>query len=455
MKNQIITIILVLIAVTAQSQINILRYNDNFSDLKRDSVSKKGLQKIKYIPLTGKATISFGGEIREQLQYYSNINFGDIPPTFYKSITWQLWHRVMAHTNIEISKKIRMFAQLGSTFRFINPNPLTPEIDENKLSLQQAFLDYHFNKNWMVRIGRQELSYGNHRLITFREGPNTRLPFDAAILKYSSGKRNVDVLALTPIISRKDVFDDVSFKDMIVGVYATEKFIQKKFIADYYILNFQSNRRQYNYISGKENRNIVGFRLFSEMPTSNYEIEGTYQFGKFNNQHIKAYSISIDLDHNLNMKSNLILGVAGNYVSGDKNSKDDQLNTYNLLFSKPQYGLAAPIGATNMITVNPYMKIRPTRKSNIYVGTNFMWRQSKQDGTYSPGAIEMRPNPGAVFTSVKKQIGTLFILETNYFVNNHISFAIDASQFLAGNYIKKSGKGKDITYLSFKANYKF
>lgn len=82
-----------------------------------------------------------------------------------------------------------------------------------------------------------------------------------------------------------------------------------------------------------------------------------------------------------------VVGVAGNYISGDRNSKDRKLNTYNLFFSKPQYGLAAPIGATNIATINPYMKMQPTSKLNIYTGINFLWRQSEQDGIYSPGAI--------------------------------------------------------------------
>ena len=84
----------------------------------------------------------------------------------------------MAHANVDVGQKARVFVQLSSTYRFLNPNPFTQEIDQNELSLHQAFIDYRLNKNWAARIGRQEMSYGSHRLITFREGPNTRLTFD-------------------------------------------------------------------------------------------------------------------------------------------------------------------------------------------------------------------------------------------------------------------------------------
>jgi len=88
-----------------------------------------------------------------------------------------------------------------------------------------------------------------------------------------------------------------------------------------------------------------------------------------------------------------IVGIGGNYRSGDKSKKDNRLNKYNLLFSKPQFGLTASIGATNLININPYFKINPTKKSNIYVSSYFMWRQNNQDGTYSPFEVELRPQP--------------------------------------------------------------
>jgi len=230
MRKIIFAVTLLLGTLFGQSQINIVRYNDKFSYLKNDTIPKKNFEKIKYIHLYKNVNISFGGEIREQFQYYNNQNFGDVPPSFKQACTVQLWHRAMAHTNIELGSKLRMFAQLGSTLRFLNPYPAVPEIDENQLSLHQAFIDYQFKKKWMARLGRQEISYGNHRLITFREGPNTRLTFNAAVIEYHSGKRKVDVFAMSQVISKTGVLDDQSFKDIIIGAYASERIVPHKLL---------------------------------------------------------------------------------------------------------------------------------------------------------------------------------------------------------------------------------
>lgn len=454
-KQIISSALFFMVVFSAAGQVNLLRYNDNFDYLKKDSVSKKGTEKLKFMKLAGSSVISIGGELREQLQYYRNINFGDVPASFRRSTTWQLWQRVMVHANMEINKSTRLFAQLGSTHRFINPNPLTPEIDQNDLGLQQAFIEYKHKNNWLLRAGRQELSYGSHRLITFREGPNTRLAFDGVILKYNTGKIKIDLLGISPVISKKGLFDDQAFKDRLAGIYLSEAIIPTWLHLDYYFISFHSKRRQYQFTGGNENREVTGLRLFSERSILNYELEATYQFGKFNKLHISAYGISFDVNYKFMLPENVLIGLACNYVTGDRNNSDKQLNTYNLLFAKPQYGLAAPIGATNIVTVNPYLKFNPVRKINVYAGVNFMWRQSNQDGIYSPGAIEMHPATGEVVGSAKKQIGTLWVMESNYLLTKYVSFSIDASYLAAGSYIRQTGKGKDIMYVSFKAGYRF
>jgi hypothetical protein len=437
-----------------QSQISFLRANDNFSSLKKDT-AKTGFNTLKYIGLGGNNFISFGGELREQYQYFDNLNFGDVPPTVKEVSVGQIWHRIMVHSNIELGTKIRIFGQLSSTFRFLNPNPLTPEIDENQLSLHQAFIDYSFDKSWMLRLGRQEMGYGNNRILTFREGPNTRLTFDAVILKYSSQKRKIDFLAVTPVVSNPNVFDDESFKQKVMGVYGSEYFVPKKLLMDYYFLNFTSDVRKYNFVGGKENRQSIGVRFFSQNPTFNYELESTYQFGKFNDSKIKAYGFSSDVNYKLDTKTNFTIGLGANYFTGDRSKSDKILNTYNLIFSKPSYGLSSPIGSSNIVNINPYIRVNPTKKLSVYAGVYLLNRQSNQDGTYSPGMAQVRPTPPTLFISTKKGIGTQYALETGYNVNKHLFFAVDFAYLKAGSYVKETGKGKNITYASFKGAFKF
>ena len=440
-------------SIQAQNKISLMRYDDDFSLVKKDSV-KKGVNQLKYIPIRKNNFISFGGELREQFQVYNNINFGDVPPAFQDISTNQLWHRLMVHSNIELGNHFRFFVQLNSTLRFLNDNPIVPEIDENQLSLHQAFAELKLT-NWNFRLGYQEMYYGNHRLITVREGPNTRQAFDGLVVKHKFKNGVIDLFAVSKVVSKQYVFDDESMHDGLYGIYGTQYFSNHKMGLDYFLVDFQSNARMYNYVSGFENRQTYGLRLFSNYKKVNFEFEGGYQSGKFNDLNISAYTVLADVNMNVLPDKKGIIGFATNVASGDKDNTDNQLNTYNLIYAKPAYGLAVPIGATNMISLSPYIKINPIQKLNILAQVFFMSRNSNQDGTYSPGMIENRPRPNALFASDKKTLGKFYLLETNYQQTKNLSFAFDASYFDAGSYPKTTGKGKNVTYLSFKSTFKF
>lgn len=452
MYSLIIAIAIIVSSAKAQNNINLVRSDDNFSHLKNDSL-KKGFDQLKYISL-GKNYISFGAELREQFQVFKNISFGDVPPNYPDNKTSQWNHRLMLHINFEVRNHLRLFVQLSNTMRFLNNNPVAPEIDENQLSLHQAFAEVKL-KDWKFRLGRQELFYGTHRLITVREGPNTRKSFDGVVSKRKLKNGHVDFFVLSPTISRQFVFDDEHFKEGLIGIYGTQYFVDRKIGLDYYALNFQSRLRKYNYQQGFENRQTYGIRLFSNRKLINFDLEAAYQSGKFTKLGIRAYNVFADINVTVLPAKKGIVGLAANIASGDKSSTDNRLNTYNLLFAKPAYGLAVPIGSTNIVSVYPYIKINPVPKLNMLAQVFFLARNSSQDGTYSPGMLENRPKPEILFSTTKKSLGKFYILETNYQQTKNLSFSFDASFFKAGPYPKETGKGKDISYVSFKSTFRF
>ena len=407
---------------------------------------------MKYISLRNKNYISFGGELREQFQIYKNIHFGDVPPTYKNISANQLWHWLMLHSNIELGNHFWIFIQLNNTLRFFNYNPVVPEIDENQLSLHQAFAEIKVNY-FKFRLERQELFYGNHRLLTVREVPNTRQTFDGLVIKKVFKNGGLDFFAILKVISKQYVFDDESFKEGLVGIYGTQYFYTRKIGLDYYAVNFQSKLRKYNYQSEFENRQTYGLQLFSNYEKINFELETAYQSGKFNDLTISAYNVLADVNIMLVPENKGTIGFAANAASGDKNNEDKKLNTYNLLFAKPAYSLAIPIGSTNLLSLSPYIKINPVKKLNVLAQVFLLSRNNNQDGTYSPGMVQNRPKPQLYF-SPEKTLGTFYLVETNYQQTKNLSFSFYASYFKAGSYPKATGRGKDITYLSFKSTFK-
>ena len=123
-----------------------LRFDDDFTYLKADSLKQNWKEKIKNIPMSDEVHLSVGGEWREQYQSYEHVNFGEVPSDFITDSPHQLMHRIMLHANLNYKNTFRVFAQLNNTTRFLNPNPITSQIDQNLLSIHQLFMDVKFKK---------------------------------------------------------------------------------------------------------------------------------------------------------------------------------------------------------------------------------------------------------------------------------------------------------------------
>jgi hypothetical protein len=100
--------------------------------------------------------------------------------------------------------------------------------------------------------------------------------------------------------------------------------------------------------------------------------------------------------------------------------------------------------------------LNPNPKLQLLGSVYFLSKQSEKDGVYSPGMAQTRPTRKEfLFTSTAKTIGQQYAFEVAYFYNKNWSFYADCAYFAAGKFVKETGKGQNITYLSAKTAFKF
>jgi hypothetical protein len=436
-----------------------LRYNDDFSYLKNDSIIKKGLDKLKYRSLFNDTNSfwSLGGEIREWYEYRKNPNFGDLPPHITPDYDGSLQHRLMLHVDLQLNNRFRVFFQLNNTLEFGNPNPPIPEIIVDGLGIHQAFVDVNVGrKNNAVnhlRVGRQEFSFGSELLISSREGPNNRQPFDGISFIRNTSKYDVQLLLATPVIINPDVFDNSHIEEYLWGGYATLN-KNKTHKIDAYYLGLYSEKRAYNYISGKQNRHTIGARFWNHLSKIYYDVDVMYQTGKFNAEYINAANVTAEARYVFKeSKWKPMLGLGVSYITGDYHSSDGQLNTFDPYFPKPVYGLATPQGPSNIAHIRPIVGIEPLDKMFVNFSWYYLSRTSNQDGTYTPGMSQVRPIPS--LTSNKYTVGTQYSLDVFYFINTHLTFITFLSYVEPGAYIQETGNGLDTFFWASTLQFKF
>ena len=434
-----------------------LRYDEDYSFLKEDtSQSNNWYATMKYRPLSrgGSTYLSLGGEVRYQYLYFKNEDWGEAPPDNNGFILT----RYLAHADLHIVPAIRVFTQVQSSFA-AGKESFVSAVDQNQLDLHQAFVQvntvYNPNRQLILRVGRQELSYGSQRLLSVRELPNNRQAFDALKGIFKTNKFSLYAFYNYYVTAQSDILDDVIMQDTKLRyAYLVQNKIPLLKNLDVYYLALHKKEADFQDGPGREWRHSLGSRIWGNNHHWRYDLEGVYQFGKFANQAISAWTLSLNSGYSFDqVKFKPEFGFKTEIISGDGTPKDDKLQTFNPLFPRGAYfGLAALIGPVNLIDMHPSFSLELVPdKLNWTTDYDIFWRYSQQDGVYAPNVSVIYSGQGIRSKFIGHQVATDF----TYTPHQYLLLRTEATWFKTGTFLKMAGPGKNIFYTSVTAQFKF
>ncbi|MDA8414090.1 MAG: alginate export family protein [Desulfobacteraceae bacterium] len=410
---------------------------------------------LKYIPFneTGSWYLSIGGEARERYEYFSHPNWGKDPQD-----DGYLLQRYFLHGDLRMGGNMRLFTQLQSSLedgRRGGPRPA----DEDELDLHQAFLDVKLDlpgaTALTLRSGRQELIYGSQRIISVREGPNVRQSFDGFRLMYRSGEVRIDGFATRPAQTKRHVFDDgPDNAKALWGTYAVLPFpLLPKANVDFYYIGLYRGKAGFDQGAARETRHSVGTRLWRSAAPLDYNFEAIYQWGSVGNGEIRAWTVASDSGYTFSsVPLRPRIGLRADIASGDEDPANPDLQTFNPLFPKGAYfSEAGLIGPANFIDLNPCLDLHLAERLTLIVDWDFFWRESTRDGLYNNAVALIRSGK----QSDARYIGSMSQAQLLWGIDRHLSFAAIYGHFFAGRFIKESGPGEDVDYLTTWLTYKF
>lgn len=410
---------------------------------------------VKYIPLnlTGSWYLSLGGEARERYEYFNHPNWGKDPQD-----SGYFLQRYFLHGDLRMGENMRIFSQFQSSLengRKGGPRPT----DRDELDLHQAFLDLKLEltgtATLTLRSGRQEMIYGSQRIVSVREGPNVRQSFDGFRLMYRTGEFRIDGFAAKPVQTNRYAFDDGTDNARALwGAYAVLPFpLLPKGNIDLYYMGIYRGKAGFDQGAARETRHSVGTRLWRTAAPLDYNFEALYQWGSFGTGTIQAWTVASDTGYTL---SSLPLrprfGLRADIASGDDDPTNHDLQTFNPLFPKGAYfSEAGLIGPANFMDLNPCLDLHPTDHLTLIFDWDFFWRESTRDGLYNNAVVLIRSGR----TSAAAYIGSMSQGQLLWDLGRHLSFVAIYGHFFAGRFLKESGPGNDVDYLTTWLTYKF
>ncbi len=441
----------------------LLRYDEDYSDLKDPDRRTDFWDPIKYIPIGDRDDwyVSFGAQLRPWFQFYNNFDFGTTPgPNAF------LTQRYLFHGDFHFGPNIRFFGQLVSGLENGRVGGPLADIDENVFDAHQAFLDVvqHFGDEedtltW--RLGRQEMEYGSGRLIDVREGVNLRRSFDAARLLFRLGDWSVDGFWSKPVLNRPGVFDDIPYPTLSLwGVYAVRPLAWlPDGHTDLYYLGYINAHATFDKATPElstayELRNSLGTRLWGHPMPWEYDVEAVWQFGRFGQGSIEAWAIASATRYNFDeLPLRPRVGLVADITSGDRNPRSPNLQTFNPMFPTGAYlNLANPIGPANFIQVHPSTDVRFGDNVTLLADWAFVWRESVEDGIYGPF---VGPPIRTGQLSRNPFVGNSPSVTLTWNATRHLTILASYAQFFAGPFLKETPPGKDMDYVAFWIDYTF
>lgn len=440
----------------------LLRYDEDYSDLKDPSRRTDPLDVLKYIPLGDRDDryLSLGGTARPRFEFNQNPFFGSAPSNSHGNNN-DLVQRYMLHGDLHLGPNLRFFGQLQSGFETGLIGGPRPDVDVDRFDAHQAFLD--LVRRWgeeetnslTLRPGRQEMSYGSGRLVDVREGANLRRSFDAARMLLKAGDWQVDGFWSKPVRNRPDVFDnDPNPQVSLWGIYAVHPLaVLPDGHTDLYYLGFENKQATYDQGKGGELRHSLGTRIWGRPMPWEYNLEYVAQFGRFGSGDIQAWTAANAVRYNFDKRPlRPRFGVRFDVASGDRNPRSPNLQTFNPLFPSGAYfNLANPIGPQNIIDLHPVLDLRFGEKVTTTADWNFFWRESLEDGIYSLSGAPIRPGT----PSRARYIGSSPSFTAAWKATRHITILASYVHFFTGQYLEENPPAKDIDYVTLWFDYMF
>jgi len=305
-----------------------------------------------------------------------------------------------------------------------------------------------------IKAGRQELVYGDQRLVGAFGWHNNARSFDALKGTYSSDAVDVDFFT-SKINEGANVGRDQNFR----GIYATVKTIPNNSL-DVYVLSlvdgniggtsaFNKSATGNTSLGGSiiikpQTLTTYGVRLKGSAVGVNYTVEVPFQTGKvetyMNNYKYSGRAFAVKANYLVPNTPKLKVGVEYDKASGDSDGTDNKIKTFMNLFptNHGHYGYADHQGWRNMAAWNVNASVQAMPKLNLGVSYWDFSLDKKEDAWYGAGNWLTTPTGirAASTTNTSKDLGTEIDLTAKYKYNSAVSLMAGVSRFTPGAFIK-------------------
>ena len=428
---------------------------ENWSFLKDQTKKVDFWDPFKYISLgADDRFLTLAGEIRFRPEGFRIRGVGDIPSTR----DGYFLQRYLFGADFHVSRRFRVFTEIQSGLingKLNSPRPT----DKDSLDIHQAFFEWQAkprsDREFSLRVGRQELAIGSSRLISASPGLNVKRSFDGVAFGLKADGWRVEGGLARLVGLSQGVFDDSpDHEQTFWGIAATRKSPRfKQGQLGFYYLGLDRARTVYAQGIGPEHRHTLGTKWSASGSRLDFNYDAILQWGSFSGATVRAWAFSTETGYRISPTHwKPRLSVRADIASGDKDRTDPKLQGFNPLFPGNSYaGAIGLFGPTNLTDLTPALRLLPHRRLVLILECPSYWRTSLQDGVYATDLRLLIP-PSA---GQGRYVGTNPGIAPVWQVTRHITLQGAITRFFSGGFLKSTFVANGFTFYSFSFVYRF
>ena len=382
------------------------------------------------------------GELRERVEGATGIGFADGREDGYWLSRLRLETTIAPHPvlsfNVQVQDARVADKDIGST-----ASPFRGPFDVRAAYAELGARGAQFSG----RIGRQELAFGEQRLLGHLNWTNTARTFDAGRLTWRRNGVQVDAFAASVVTIRQDELDRSGSGNRLVGSYGSlTRLVPKQTVEPYVIWRRDRDVRSEPGPLGTLHQTTVGFRWNGRLPWRfDHGVEMALQRGSVGSDSVDAWAGHWLLRKTLGGPAALRVIGEYNLASGDKDPTDGTRQTFDQLYptGHDKYGLADLVGWRNIRHARTGVELTLLRTLQVTTSYHSWWLAERGDALYAAsGAVVTRAAGGAAGSHVGQEVDVQLARP----LTNQLQVSGGYAYLFPGAYLKAATPGHGYGY---------
>jgi hypothetical protein len=309
--------------------------------------------------------------------------------------------------------------------------------------LRQGFVDLGGAKSPAVlRAGRQELAFGDQRLVGHAGWLNAARSFDGARVTFRTKPAQIDVFAASVVRILPDELDKSGNGNRFAGAYVSStRWLPLATAEPYVFYRRDVNLRAETGAFGSLDQVTAGTRLAGKLPARlDYNVEMDLQRGSLGPDSVRAWAGHWQIRETLTGAGVPQIVGEYNYASGDANPSDGIRGTFDQLYptAHDKYGLADQVGWRNIHHLRAGLVFTPFKATPVTLGYHSYWLASKRDGLYAASGAPLARIPGGAASA---RVGQEIDVQVSRPLFPQLALTAGYSHLIAGPFLQQATPG--------------